>query len=210
MVDELRAVRIDGQARARRLVRRLWMKYAMKGVAGADAYARLDQAYLLEDPWDMESELEKARFSWTNALILSRFGALDSLLEIGCGEGHQTLHLRQVARKVHGVDVSARAIARARARLPTAQFAVGDLFGQPWGDERGRFDLVTACEVLYYMADIESLLVHMSRLGKHCLVTVFAPAVPRIWPALRDRIADRRDWFCWGTTLWLAGWWSNE
>jgi|SRR6185503_14352321 len=210
MVDDSGFVRIDGQGRARKLMRRLWMKYAMNGVAGADAHVRLDQAYILEDPWNMECELEKARFGWTNALIRSRFGMLDSLLEVGCGEGHQTLHLQQVAQDVHGIDVSARAVARARARMPAVQFAVGDLFSQPWGNEEGRFDLVTACEVLYYLSDIEASLARMSRLGRHCLVTVFAPAVPRVWPTLRDRIADRRDWFCWGTTLWLAGWWSNE
>jgi trans-aconitate methyltransferase len=185
------------------------MKYAMKGVAGADAYDRLDRAYLLEDPWNLGSDLEEARFEWTNELIRDRLAAPDSILEIGCGEGHQTLHLQRVCRSIYGIDVSARAIARARSRVPDAQLAVAALDGQPWGDDRGRFDLVTACEVLYYVADMVGTIDRMSHLGKHCLVTVFAPAGPRVWGALRERIADRRDWYCFGGTVWLAGWWSN-
>jgi trans-aconitate methyltransferase len=186
------------------------MKYAMKGVAGADDYARLDRAYALEDPWNLNCELEDARFAWTNRIIQSRFAALDSILEIGCGEGHQTLHLQGLCRSIRGIDVSARAIERARTRLPGAQFAVADIRGQPWGVDRGSYDLVTACEVLYYVADVGGMLDRMSRLGKHCLVTVYAPAAPRVWAVLRERIADRRDWFCHGDTVWVAGWWSND
>ena len=209
MSEEPVARQTDWRVRARKLLRRSWMKYAMKGVAGADAYDRLDRAYAVEDPWNLNSELETARFEWTNHVIQSRFGALDTVLEIGCGEGHQTIHLQRLCRSIHGLDVSARAIERARQRVPAAQFAVADLCGQPWGDERGRFDLITACELLYYVADIDATLDRMSHLGKHCLVTVFAPAAPRVWSALRERIVDRRDWYCFGRTVWLAGWWSN-
>ncbi len=200
----------DWSARARRLVRRTWMKYAMKGVAGADAFGRLNRAYAIEDPWDLGSEMESARFDWTNQVIQNRVGALDSILEIGCGEGHQSLRLQGRCRNFYGIDVSARAIDRARRRVPDAQFAVADIFRQPWGDERGRFGLVTACEVLYYMRDVDAVLDKMSHLGSHCFVTVFAPAVPRVWAALQRRIADRRDWYCFGNMLWVAGWWSND
>lgn len=196
--------------KARKLVRRAWMKYAMKGVAGADAHGRLDRAYVVEDPWNLESEMESARFEWTNRIIRTRIGAIDSILEIGCGEGHQSLQLRKLCRNFHGIDVSARAVGRARNRVPDAQFAVADVFSEPWGSERGRFDLVTACEVLYYISDIGSVLDRMSQLGRNCLVTVFAPAVRRVGPALLPRIADRRDWFSAGNTVWVAGWWSND
>ena len=199
----------DWRGRARKVIRRSWMKYAMKGVAGADAYDRLERAYALEDPWNLNSALEMSRFVWTNQVIQDHFGALDSVLEIGCGEGHQTSYLQRLFRNTHGLDVSARAIERAQRRLPSAQFAVADLAHQPWGEARGRFDLVTACEVLYYVSDIDATLDRMSHLGKHCLVTVFAPAAPRVWGALRERIGKRRDWHCFDRTVWVAGWWSN-
>ena len=92
-----------------------------------------------------------------------RFG---SLLEIGCGEGHQTEHLAALAGEITGLDVSEIAVERARKRLPDAEFRVGDIYAQPWIDERGRFELVTACEVIYYMSDIPRFLQTMDWLGR--------------------------------------------
>lgn len=186
------------------------MKYALKGVAGADAYDRLNRAYALEDPWNLGSELESARFDWTNELIRSRIGAIDSVLEVGCGEGHQTMRLQAMCPNVFGIDVSSRAIERAQRRVPGAKFAVADLFSQPWGKARGNFDLVTACEVLYYVSDVGAAVERMSLLGRHCLVTIFAPAARRVGPFIEQRIANRRDWFLVADTVWLAGWWSND
>jgi SAM-dependent methyltransferase len=196
--------------RTRRIIRRLWMKHAMKGVAGGDAHDRLDRAYAIEDPWNLESEMERARFDWTNGVIRDRLGEVDRVLEIGCGEGHQSEYLQLVCRRVHGIDVSARAIERARHRVPSAQFAVADIARQPWGDGKGSYDLVTACEVLYYVRDLDATLERMSHLGRHCLVTIFAPAARRIAGTLERRIGNRRDWHFHGGTVWLAGWWSNE
>ena len=55
----------------------------MKGVAGTDAYGRLERAYAFEDPWNLNSDLEISRFEWTNKVIQDQFGALDSMLESG-------------------------------------------------------------------------------------------------------------------------------
>ena len=200
----------DWGVRARRFLRRTWMKYALKGVAGADAHDRLDRAYAMEDPWNLDSEMERARFEWTNRIVAERFGALDSILEIGCGEGHQTLHLQRLCREIYGIDVSSRAIERARRRVSGARFAVADIFKHPWNDRPGKFDLVTACEIIYYVSDLDAMLERMSQLGRHCLVTVFAPAAPRVSKALTRYVGNRRDWFCYGHTVWLAGWWSND
>ena len=129
----------------RKARRRLWMKYALRGVGGSDNHARLDLAYAVEDPWNMESTLERARFEQTNAVIERAFGRVGSVLELGCGEGHQTEWLARISERQYGVDVSPQAIARAKLRVTGAEFAATDVFGQPWGDEPGRFDLVTAC-----------------------------------------------------------------
>ena len=53
----------------RKARRRLWMKYALRGVGGRDNFDRLDLAYSVEDPWNMASDLERARFEATNAVI---------------------------------------------------------------------------------------------------------------------------------------------
>lgn len=193
----------------RKAVRRAWMKYAMRGVGGADDYERLDLAYRLGDPWNMESPLEQARFAATNALVERTFGRVGTLLEVGCGEGHQTRVLCAVADEVHGIDVSPTAVARARERLPMAHFAATDIHGQPWGDQQGRFDLVVACEVLYYIKDIPATLARMSHLGKACMVTFFVPALGRVGPHLEDIPGLHKDWLHSRGETWLACWWRN-
>lgn len=196
-------------AKLRKAVRRTWMKYAMRGVGGADDYGRLDLAYRLGDPWNMESGLEQARFAATNALVARTFGRVGSLLEVGCGEGHQTLSLQQLADEVYGIDVSPTAIERARQRVPGAQFAATDIGHQPWGDQRARFDLVVACEVLYYIKDIPATLSRMNHLGSACLVTFFVPALVRVGPHLEDIPGLHKDWLHHAGETWLACWWRN-
>ncbi len=191
-------------------VRRSWMKYAMRGVGGADNHARLDLAYSVADPWHMDSPTEQARFAGTNRLIERDIGRVGSLLEIGCGEGHQTEHLAKLSDRIYGIDVSAKAIERATARLPHAQFAATDIYGQPWGDARGRFALVTACEVLYYVKDIPATIERMSQLGQVCLVTIFAPALQRVGPHLERLPGLHKDWIGHGSTVWLTCWWRND
>lgn len=198
------------KALLQKVKRRSWMKYALRGVGPNDNHERLDLAYSIADPWNMESPGEISRFEGTNRIIEREFGSLDTLLELGCGEGHQTRHLAQLASRTYGLDVSEKAVERARSRLPEAKFAATDIFGQPWTAEVQRFDLVTACEVLYYMSDVERTLARMSELGRNCLVTIFAPAARRVGPHL-DRIPGlKKDWIWHGGTVWLVCWWHNE
>lgn len=196
-------------AKLRKAIRRTWMKYAMRGVGGADNYERLDLAYRLGDPWNMESGLEQARFAATNALVERHFGHVGSLLEVGCGEGHQTQALRRLADEVYGIDVSPTAIERARVRVPDAQFAATDIHQQPWGEQRGRFDLVLACEVLYYIRDIPATIERMRHLGRACMVTFFAPALVRVGPHLERIEGLQKDWMQHQGETWLVCWWRN-
>lgn len=197
-------------SKAGKAVRRLWMKYAMRGVTVADNYTRLNLAYSLADPWNMDSALERARFEATNEMVNRNFGPVHSLLEIGCGEGHQSAHLRLLADRIYGIDVSARAIERARLRVPDGTFAACDIAGQPWGDEVGRFDLVVACEVLYYIKDIPATVARMRHLGRGGFVTFFAPAMGIVNPHLGGIPGIQKDWMqAYGTT-WLAAWWRTD
>lgn len=190
--------------------RRLWMKYALRGVGASDNHSRLDLAYSVEDPWNMESTLEQARFEATNRIIERHFGQLDTLLEIGCGEGHQTEYLARLSKQQYAIDVSAHAIERARRRLPGVNFAATDLFNLPWQDQPQRFDLVTACEVLYYLSDPAATIQRMRQLGRNGLVTFFAPACGRIGPHLEAVPGLNKDWIYHGGTSWLVGWWRDE
>jgi len=86
----------------------------------ADPARELDTLYMLEDPWHMDSAREQARFAWTNGIISAHFPRLDTLLEVGCGEGHQSLHLSQLCGRLYAIDVSRRALRRASRRCPNA------------------------------------------------------------------------------------------
>lgn len=198
------------RSRAEQAVRRTWMKYAMRGVAQADNYQRLDLAYKVADPWHMNSDTERFRFGATNRLIEAHLGTrFASALEIGCGEGHQTEFLARLADRVTGIDVSPTAVERARRRLPSCDFASGDLYTQPWVGELGRFELVTACEVIYYMSDIPKFLRTIDHLGKACLVTYFAPAARKCEAHVMAMPGAQKDSFRFEDTEWIAVWWPG-
>jgi len=71
---------------------------------------------------------------------MEQFGRVSSLLEIGCGEGHQSAQLQLVCDRLTGLDVSGRAVKRARGRCPGGEFLVGDVFSQEV-DARGHLTL---------------------------------------------------------------------
>ncbi len=165
------------RARATDLARRAWMRVVLTGVLSVDAHRRMELAYRLRDPWKARTPREQVRFAETTRFITEHVGGhIANTLEIGCGEGHQSEHLSRMTDHLTGLDVSRTAIERARRRVPSATFDEGQLMDQPWANERGRFDLVTACEVLYYVRDKKRLLEAMDRVGRHCVVTWYGPA----------------------------------
>lgn len=196
--------------RLRKARRRLWVTYALRGAEGSDSFKRLDLLYTMEDPWNMVSEKERVRFEATNRVIESAFGRVGSVLELGCGEGHQTEFLAKISDTQYGVDVSAQAVERARKRLPQAHFEATDIFGQPWGDEQGRFDLVTACEMLYFLSEPEKTIARMRHLGRNGLITFFAPTCGLMGPQLDAIPGLHKDWIHHEDTVWLIAWWRGD
>lgn len=183
-----------------------WRRFALRNLSGADNYRQLDRLYAVPDPWNLNADREQARFASTNALIRERVGRVDRLLEVGCGEGHQTVHLQQVAHRVTALDVSLRAIERTRRRTPDARLLVGSLDALlPAGSPP--FDLVVAAEVFYYVKDVSGLLAGMNALGSACLVTCFAPAGPVLAPHLGGLRELERGWFAHGGVVWLYAVW---
>jgi SAM-dependent methyltransferase len=94
----------------------------------------------------------------TDPYEIARLEALDAaagaepgkVLELSCAEGHLTRRLAARAADLLAVDISARAIERARERAPSARFAEGDLLVWEPGAE-GPFDVIVVAEVLYYL-----------------------------------------------------------
>ena len=158
----------------------------------------------------MDTTREQFRFAETNRVLTEQAKALvGRLLEVGSGEGHQSEWLSRVTDRLTGIDVSPTAIKRARTRVPTGHFVAGDLYTQPWAHERGHFDVVTACEVIYYMSDMPRFLRTMDRLGHACLVTYFAPAARKVAVHVDAMPGVERSSFHYGDVEWIAAWWPG-
>ena len=184
----------------------MWQRIALRNIHYSDRHRRLDALYRMPDPWEMETERERFRFQETNRLIYRNIGRPVRLLEVGCGEGHQSQELLKTCDRLVGIDVSRRAVQRSAERCPHATFRVGDVLSC---NPLERFDLVVACEVLYYMQDVASAIERISDLGQWCLVTYFDVHADRLDPYLEGIPEVKSDRFHYGDTGWKAFWWRN-
>jgi hypothetical protein len=192
------------------LLKNLWARASLRGIQYNDRYARLDRLYRVEDPWGMDSDREKFRFRETNRLITTNFPRAGSLIEIGCGEGHQSTQLARICDRLFGTDVSRRAVDRAKRRCPSGTFAVGNIFAAPVFGTDLRFDVVVACEVLYYLKDIAGALARMEELGRCCFITYVGEHHARL-SSFTDQIPGlRSERFDYEDTHWWAAWWHSR
>ena len=191
-------------------LRKFWLHRVHRGIDYSDNYYRLDVLYLWRNPWGFTDPREQMRFMETNRILLREFGQVATLLEIGCAEGHQTLHLMQVCGQLYGLDVSPRAIRRAKRRCPEAAFVAGDLANvERFTNAPQRFDVVVACEVLYYVEDVPGALKQMSDLGRHCLVTYHSSHREKLDRELTGiHFAGRETIRC-DDHSWSVAWWHN-
>jgi SAM-dependent methyltransferase len=102
-----------------------------------------------------------------------------NLLDLGCGEGRLTSALATVSDRTIGIDISERALERARSRYPHIEFQQGDL---PEALARPEivntpFDFICVAEVLYYFqtdAEREAVLTALARIGAPACVYYFS------------------------------------
>jgi predicted TPR repeat methyltransferase len=194
----------------RSFFRSLWTRSILRGIHYRDRHDRFEQLYRIEDPWHMNAESEKFRFEETNHLIRDHFRNLDSMLEVGCGEGHQTAKLADLCSKLYAIDISGRAIERARRRCPRVNFDVGDIFSAPILESLPRVDLVVACEVLYYMSDVPAVLARMQQLGNSCLVTYVGDEHAGLSAPLARIPNQQSTKFSHNQVSWHAVWWPSQ
>jgi SAM-dependent methyltransferase len=200
IADQLRVSRLRG----------VWVRWALRGVHYADRAGKLNLLYRVEDPWQMQSAREQARFGWTNQIIEANLAPVGTILEIGCGEGHQSQYLARACGQLYGIDVSALAVRRARRRCHGGRFAVGDPFAFAFKDMPATVDLVVACEVLYYVKDIPRFLERISRLGQACLVTYYRGQAAALDPHIAALPGGERAQFRYEGAQWTAVWWRNQ
>ncbi len=197
------------QQKAKRVLRRKWLQHGLKNVTNNDNHEGLERIYRIRDPWNLDSPREHIRFELTNGEIEKNFGKVGRLLEIGSSEGLQSTYLRKLCNDLDGVDVSPTAVKRAKERLPDANFYVGDLESQAWAQEENRYDLVVACEVLYYIEDVKKTLQTMNRLGKSCFITFFTPEAHKLSAIVESIPGVQKNWLSHAGTTWLVAHWRK-
>lgn len=87
----------------------------------------------------------------------------DSLLDIGCGNGHTIEYFRLwwPETTYYGIDLSGVAIALAEKRNPEAQLFIGDFVDAALP----HCDVVTLMGVAEHIADLESMLSYLGEIG---------------------------------------------
>lgn len=97
-------------------------------------------------------------------------------LDVACGTGALTEELARGA-EVAGIDLSPRMVERARRRVPSGRFGVGDALALPFPD--GSFDAATIGFGLRNMPDYRACLVEMARVvrpdGRVVVLEIAAP-----------------------------------
>jgi 2-polyprenyl-3-methyl-5-hydroxy-6-metoxy-1,4-benzoquinol methylase len=167
-------------AQLKNLLRKYWLRWNVQRARAGDR-AAMSRLYLVGDPWHLNSPAERLRFEETARFIREKLSShFSSILEIGCGEGLQTEYLAPLTDRIVGVDPSSHAIKRASAKnICNASFAVGDL--DSYADScKEQFEVVTACEILYYLPDVKEACAKLSALGRTCLVTYYQGAFDQL------------------------------
>jgi SAM-dependent methyltransferase len=123
------------------------------------AHDTLSRAYFeqiyerADDPWSFAtSAYEAEKYDRSLAALRPSYA---SALEIGCSIGVFTQRLAERCDALLALDISDRALERARTRcagLPQVTFARAAF---PHDDPQRRFDLIACCEVAYYWSDAD-------------------------------------------------------
>jgi SAM-dependent methyltransferase len=147
-----------------------------------------------EDPWSFAtSEYERRKYAHTlDSLGAPRFRRA---LEVGCSIGVFTELLAEVTDELVGIDVSTRALARARRRLHGRRGVRFVRASFPEELPTGRCDLIVCSEVLYYL-DGHAFALAVDRLRElveagATLLAVHWRAPTRTYPLLGDEVHDR-------------------
>lgn len=183
-------------------LRALWARWWLRRSSFSGRYGDLDRLYAIEDPWNLTSAKERARFEASNRIVATLAPGCGSLLEIGSGEGLQTEYLAKMSERVAGIEVSAAAVRRAQERLPDAEFRVGKAEDAPALFPGRRFDVVTAFEVLYYIEDVAAAVAALQSMTDLLVVTSYSARADRMrhlfegagWQRLDDIAAEGTVW----------------
>jgi ubiquinone/menaquinone biosynthesis C-methylase UbiE len=139
---------------------------------GEDIQTQYDNYYGSEKltRWRHLSAIDKVQ----NIIDLSRELRIDSILDIGCGDGSVISQLAEqgFAARYRGIDISTSAIAAAQARKiqGTASFERFDGATLPFEDKQ--LDLAVLSHVVEHLEHPRALLYEAKRVARHVIVEV--------------------------------------
>ncbi|HEX3813254.1 MAG TPA: class I SAM-dependent methyltransferase [Mycobacteriales bacterium] len=93
-------------------------------------------------------------------------------LDAACGTGRYTAHLAALGHRVIGVDRSPDMLARARKRVPTGAFLIGDLHRMPLPEDA--VDIVVCGLALAHLPALEPVMTEFARVlrpGGHLIIS---------------------------------------
>jgi predicted TPR repeat methyltransferase len=147
-----------------------------------------------EDPWSFEtSEYERRKYAHTLASLDGR--RFERALEVGCSIGVLTARLASITTELLAIDVSDRALDRARRRMNGRRGVCFARASFPEEMPVGPWDLIVCSEILYYL-DGGAFDLAVERL-RECLaagstvIAVHWRAPTQIYPLLGDEVHDR-------------------
>lgn len=114
---------------------------------------KFEEIYSVEDPWKLKGRQEQYRYRRTIEFIRKNIQKPNmKILELGCSEGHFTVHLSKENFQVTAVDISEKAIERAKKKnIPDAEFICSDMIRFIANSELASFDLILLLECIYYL-----------------------------------------------------------
>lgn len=137
--------------------------------------------YLAEkDPWGIGAA-DSARYDLYVDSIRRHARARGSVLDVGCGFGAMLARLQPDFERLHGIELSAEAIAKGARRHPFIAFERGSIDALERTDaDRDRFDAIVFSDVLYYVdeaarrASLRWIAEHLHRDGL-ALIAAYSP-----------------------------------
>jgi malonyl-CoA O-methyltransferase len=115
------------------------------------------------DIYDTDRNLTRDLDSFvTRSLLANR--QFDSILEIGCGTGKNTIFFTQIGTNVHALDFSEGMIQKAKEKVQSenVRFEVADLT-KSWPCEDNAYDLISCNLVLEHIEDLSHIFAETSR-----------------------------------------------
>ena len=118
-----------------------------------------EKALLGEDRFDKPLEIHK--FIAERIIKAAKPGrSITRLLDIGCGTGEFIYYMRSLlpGSEFTGIDLSARVLKRAAAKMPDVDFVVADMVKLPKSIKDKRYDFIVMCGVIGFFDDAVGVL----------------------------------------------------